>query len=144
MVATNGVLVLALIEDRNSNSRPSLDIAYRIRGIGNRQPNKLYKEQKRERIRIVNGFIENSNVTSWAGRTQRRPRLCTWLRAVPGFRKWPAKARPRPETMTEYVRIIRRNNDFINPYDSPKAQWQGRGRKDFLRSSTEFSIDSNS
>jgi len=42
IVAMTGVLVLSLTIDKNSNNRPSQDMAYRIRGIGNRHPNKLY------------------------------------------------------------------------------------------------------
>lgn len=41
-VATTGVLVFSLIFDKKPNSRPSLDIAYKMRGIGNKHPNKLY------------------------------------------------------------------------------------------------------
>jgi len=54
-VAMRGVLVLLLTLDRNSNNRPSLDIAYRIRGIGNKQPNKLFVI-KILRTRLRNGF----------------------------------------------------------------------------------------
>lgn len=40
-VAMRGVRVFSLTLDRNSNSRPSMDMAYRIRGTGNRHPIKL-------------------------------------------------------------------------------------------------------
>lgn len=40
-VAIKGVLVFLLIFDRKPNSRPSLDIAYKIRGNGNIHPNSL-------------------------------------------------------------------------------------------------------
>lgn len=41
IVAITGVLVFSLIVDKNSNRRPSLDIEYKYRGIGNRHPSKL-------------------------------------------------------------------------------------------------------
>jgi hypothetical protein len=40
-VAKKGVLVRSLTDDKNSNSRPSLDMAYKIRGIGNKHPKRL-------------------------------------------------------------------------------------------------------
>jgi hypothetical protein len=42
-VANTGVFVRALILAKNRNSKPSLAIAYRIRGRGNMAPNKLYQ-----------------------------------------------------------------------------------------------------
>lgn len=42
IVAIKGVWVFSLIFDKNLNNKPSLDIAYKIRGIGNKPPNKLY------------------------------------------------------------------------------------------------------
>lgn len=36
-----GVWVFALIFDKKLNNKPSMDIAYKIRGIGNKHPNKL-------------------------------------------------------------------------------------------------------
>lgn len=41
IVAKTGVLVFSLTIDKHLNKRPSLDIAYKIRGIGNKHPNKV-------------------------------------------------------------------------------------------------------
>jgi hypothetical protein len=41
IAAIKGVFVFSLIVDKNLNNRPSLDIAYKIRGIGNKHPIKL-------------------------------------------------------------------------------------------------------
>jgi len=46
IAATKGVLVFSLIADRKLNSKPSLDIAYNIRGIGNKHPIKLQTVRK--------------------------------------------------------------------------------------------------
>lgn len=50
--AMTGVLVLSLTVDRKPNSRPSLDMEYRIRGNGNTHPNKLSGPR---------GYIDNKN-----------------------------------------------------------------------------------
>lgn len=46
IVVNMGVLVFSLTLDKKLNKRPSLDIAYKNRGIGNRHPNKLNTTQK--------------------------------------------------------------------------------------------------
>jgi len=40
-VAKTGVFVFSLTVDKHLNKRPSLDMAYKILGIGNKHPNKL-------------------------------------------------------------------------------------------------------
>lgn len=42
IVALKGVRVLSLIVDKKLNNKPSLDIAYKIRGNGIKHTNKLY------------------------------------------------------------------------------------------------------
>lgn len=42
IVDIKGVWVLLLMFDKKLNNKPSIDIAYKIRGIGNKHPNKLY------------------------------------------------------------------------------------------------------
>lgn len=44
-VANTGVCVRALILAKNRNSKPSLAMAYRIRGRGNMAPNKLHQKK---------------------------------------------------------------------------------------------------
>lgn len=51
IVVNMGVLVFSLTLDKKLNNRPSLDIAYKNRGIGNKHPNKLYTTQMYTQIK---------------------------------------------------------------------------------------------
>jgi len=50
IVDIRGVMVVALIFDKNLKSRPSLAIAYKIRGSGNSVPKRLYSDNVKVQI----------------------------------------------------------------------------------------------
>jgi len=60
IVDIRGVMVVALIFDKNLKSRPSLAIAYKIRGSGNSVPKRLYSDNVKVQINKKNILADKS------------------------------------------------------------------------------------
>lgn len=114
-MATNGVLVLALIVDRNSNSRPSLDMAYRIRGIGNRQPNRLYMGKN------VSGRGSLMDLSKIVTLRREQGEHCATRDYVLDCRQSQALVNDW-QRRVHVLKQQRRDKKFINPYERHKAQ----------------------